>query len=101
MRMESRRQAVHPNDQTDRSNLTLPFIARRQSDAEGRAPAEPALDLDCAVEQLDQPFRDREPESYAAQTSRRRAFDLPERIEDKGDRLLRDADAGVAHLDRD
>ena len=74
---------------------------QRHVNAEGRAGAGRALDLDAAAHALDDAPGDREAEAGAAELARGAAVGLLEFAEDAGLLLGRDADAGVAHLERD
>src|SRR5687768_9481757 len=70
-----------------------------QHDAEGGALARLALDVDAPAVRLRHVFDDGEAEAGAALFARAAAVDAVEALEDPRQRLRRDADAGVAHLD--
>jgi hypothetical protein len=70
-----------------------------QLDPKHRAAADFAIDLDPAAHDFDQLADDSEPQAGAFDTAVHRAVDLPKRVENAADRVLRDADAGVPDLD--
>ncbi|WP_249931324.1 hypothetical protein [Ramlibacter sp. 2FC] len=76
-------------------------LARRllqaQREPEGGALARGAFDPDAAAHQLRQALGNREPQARAPVAARGRAVGLLERMEQAGDLLRRQADAGVAH----
>ena len=73
----------------------------RQRHREGRALAGRALDVDAAVHQLGQPPHDGKAEAGAAESPRGRGIGLRERLEQPRPLLVAQADAGVAHRQRD
>ncbi len=72
--------------------------AEGQGDGEGRALAGRAPGFDVAAVEPDQLVHQSEPDAAALETAPLRAFDPVEPLEQLGQLLRRDADAGVAHL---
>ena len=70
-----------------------------RDEPEGRALSGLALERDGPSHQLGEPARDREAEARAAEATGRRAVALPERLEERGGPIGRDADPRVADGD--
>src|SRR3712207_2604586 len=73
-------------------------LSQGQGDGEGAAFARPAGDGDTATVQLDEPFRQRQPQAGTLSMGRARLVKL---VEDPLLVLRRDADARVPHRDLD
>src|SRR5579872_2266363 len=76
-----------------------PSGGERQADAEGRAAADAALDVDLAAMGLGDVLDDGEAEAGPPLLAGAPLVDPVEALEDARDRLRGDADAGVAHLE--
>src|SRR5882757_3377061 len=70
------------------------FAIERQAHRDTGALARPALDLDLAAMELDEPLDDRQPETAAVVLARVGAARLEERIADAREIVRRDTDAG-------
>src|SRR5439155_18573356 len=76
-------------------------VPGRQVDGEYRALAHRAVELDLAAEQVDELTADREAQAGAAVLAAGRAVGLLKGLEDHPLLVVRDADAGVADVERD
>src|SRR5262245_58220832 len=77
------------------------WLAIAQGEPERAAASGLALDADLAAHQVDQPLRDRQPETGPAVLARRRAVGLPEWLKEQGLHARLDADPGVGDAERD